>query len=451
MILSQVLFLILYFVFLLEILIILGDLVETTLTEINECNQQIDFTLTQDELIPHFELSYLKAAPNIEIKGFRKGKVPLTLIKKYYGQSIELESVENIANECFRQTITEKNLQPIGMPSLVDIKYNSGEPLKFTVKFEIRPSFELQEYKGVEAKKYSHLVTDEEIQNELKRLQQSNATYEDVKIVDGKDFVVTVDMQELDENKNPIASKKNDGVKINLTESTTEVEILDVLKNAELDKEYFAEFEHKHNDHSHAVHLQMIVRKIEKIILPNLDEELIKKITKDKISDVEEFRTGLKKDLENYWQEEFEKRFLDEIVNSIVSKYNFSVPESLVSNILDGFIEELKSQLGGKQLPKGFDTTKYKESLRPRALWQAKWFLIREEIINKENLTISDEDLSLRAEEESVKIGIDKETLLNFYKTSEKSKENLLNEKFFALLKENAKVTVLDDSEIPKQ
>ena len=187
---------------------------ETTLTEINECNQQIDFTLTQDELIPHFELSYLKAAPNIEIKGFRKGKVPLTLIKKYYGQSIELESVENIANECFRQTITEKNLQPIGMPSLVDIKYNSGEPLKFTVKFEIRPSFELQEYKGVEAKKYSHLVTDEEIQNELKRLQQSNATYEDVKIVDGKDFVVTVDMQELDENKNPIASKRMMALKL---------------------------------------------------------------------------------------------------------------------------------------------------------------------------------------------------------------------------------------------
>lgn len=424
---------------------------QQNLIEINSCNQQLDITLSVEELKPKFDAAYKKAAPSIEIKGFRKGKVPFNLIKKYFGQSIELDSIQDIANECFQNSITEKNIEPIGQPSLVNINYKPNEPLSFTIKFEVRPKIELKKYKGLEVKKYKHTLKDDEFDNELNRILQSNATYEESQKVDGKDFLITVDMQEFDENNSPIEKRKNENVKINLSENSTEVEIKEALKNAETGKDYFAQFEHKHDDHSHKVNLKLSVKKIEKIILPELNSDLVKKITKDKITEVEEFSSTLKKDLENYWVDQYERKFLDDLINSLVSNHEFDVPESLVSGIQDGFLDELKTQLNGKQFPQGFDQNKYKETMKPRAIWQAKWFLLRAEIIKSEQLSLNDDDFSKLAETESTRMGIDKETLINFYKSSEKSQENLLNEKLFTLLKENAKISELDDSEIEKK
>ena len=86
------------------------------------------------KLVPHFEAAYKKAAPSIEIKGFRKGKVPIALIKKYYGESVEADALDDIANESFKKTIDEKKIQPIGTPTMVDMKYKTGEPFSFTIK-----------------------------------------------------------------------------------------------------------------------------------------------------------------------------------------------------------------------------------------------------------------------------------------------------------------------------
>ena len=104
---------------------------QTNLIEINKCSQQLDFTLSIEELVPKFNDAYKKAAPSIEIKGFRKGKVPFDLMKKYFGQSIEMDSIQDIANESFQNEITERNIFPIGQPALVNINYKPNEPLSF--------------------------------------------------------------------------------------------------------------------------------------------------------------------------------------------------------------------------------------------------------------------------------------------------------------------------------
>ena len=262
---------------------------EVSFKTVTECDQEIAISLTPEELVPHFEAAYKKAAPSIEIKGFRKGKVPIALIKKYYGESVEADALDDIANESFKKTIDEKKIQPIGTPTMVDMKYKRGEPFSFTIKYEVKPSITLKEYKGIPVEKYVHPVKEEEVASEIHRLQHINATFEEAKKVDGVEYVVTADIQDTDEAGTPLIGQKRDGMRIYLNEPSTEQEIKDALKSAEIGGVYRVSFEHTHEDHTHKVHMQLTVRKIEKVIHPDFNDELVKKITKEKYSSVEDF------------------------------------------------------------------------------------------------------------------------------------------------------------------
>ncbi len=271
---------------------------EVSFKTVTECDQEIAISLSPEELVPHFEAAYKKAAPSIEIKGFRKGKVPIALIKKYDGDSVEADALDDIANESFKKTIEEKKIQPIGTPTMVDMKYKRGEPFSFTIKYEVKPSITLKEYKGIPVEKYIHPVTEVEIGSELRRLQHINASFEEAKKVDGPEYVVTVDIQDTDETGTPLIGQKRDGMRIYLNEPSTEQEIKDVLSSAEIGGVYTVSFEHKHEDHAHKVHMQLTARKIEKVVHPEFNDDLVKKITKDKFSNVADFKRELTADLE---------------------------------------------------------------------------------------------------------------------------------------------------------
>lgn len=413
---------------------------EASFKSLTDCDQEVAISLSPEELIPHFEAAYKKAAPSIEIKGFRKGRVPIALIKKYYGESVEADALDDIANELFKKSIEEKNIQPIGTPTMVDMKYKRGEPFSFTIKYEVKPSITLKEYKAIPVEKYLHPVKDEEVASEIRRLQHINATFEEASKVDGVEYVVAADIQDTDETGTPLIGRKREGMRIYLNEPTTEAEVKEALRAAEVGGVYRVSFDHHHDDHTHKVHMQLTVTKIEKVIHPEFNDELVKKVTKEKTSTVEAFRKELTADLERYWNERTEKRLVDDITNEIVRRHDFAVPEALVKTFTDSYIEELKNQQKSKQLPRGFDEKKYREAMRPSAIWQAKWMLIREQILAKENIQIGDADVDILAEEESKRLNIDKERLMNFYKTSETAAERILNDKLLARLIEYSTV-----------
>lgn len=422
---------------------------EISFKTVTECDQEVEIRLSPEELVPHFELAYRKVAPTIEIKGFRKGKVPISLIKKYYGESVEAGALDDIANDTFKKTIEEKNIHPIGTPTIVNMKYKRGEPFTFTIKFEVKPSFTLKEYKGISVEKFVHHIKEEEINSEIRRLQHINASFEEATRADGSEYVVTADMQDTDEAGTPIIGRRREGMRIYLNEPSTEPEIKKVLKNAEVGSVYRASFNHQHDDHTHKVHMQLTVKKVEKVIHPAFDDELVKKITNGQNSNVEEFRKELSADLEGYWNERSEKRLVSDITNEIVRRHDITVPESLVKSISDSYVEEVRNQQKNKQLPVGFDETKYRAAMRASAIWQAKWLLIRERILAQEKIQISDADVEDLAEAESRRLSIDKERLINFYKTSETATERILNDKLIAFLKTSSSVreVVTDDAE----
>ena len=367
-----------------------------------------------------------------------------------FGGSIEYQTIEEITNDTFRKEIETRNISPLGTPTIVNIDFKPGTPLSFKIKYEVKPEFELKDYRTIALEKYTHAATDTEVQSELDRLQQINATTEEAATVEGDNFVVTADMVDLNETGEPIPGSKRDGMKISLLEKQTEKEIKQVLQGVAVGDMKEAKFEHKHGDHSHKVHLQLTVKKIERTILPPFDDALAQKVSNGKFQTAEELKQNIKTDLEAFWKERGDRRFESDLLNEIVKQYDFSVPESLVQNVIDTYIDDAKAQQPNRQLPKGFDEKRYRESARETAVWQAKWLLIKERFIATEKIEIADAEIEKIAEEESAKLNIDKERLVQFYKSSENALERLKYNRLIDILKQNVKITEVPTDDYSK-
>lgn len=423
---------------------------EVTINTLNDCDREMEVNMSVEELAPHFEKAYKEAIPNLEIKGFRKGKVPLPMVKKMFGASIEYQAVEEISNDMFRKEIESRSINPIGTPSIVKIDFKPGSPLSFKIKYEVKPEFELKDYTSIKIEKYTHKANDTEVQNEIERLQQINASLEEAAKIDGENYIATVDMVDFDEQGALIPSSKRDGMRIYLHEKSTEKEIKDALQGVAVGDVKEAKFEHQHGDHSHKVHLQLTVKKIEKVTVVPFDDALAKKVSNEKFVTAEELKNNIQKDLEEFWKERAQRKFENDLLEAIVKQYDFSVPETLVQNIIDTYIEELKTQQQNRSLPKNFNEKQYRESSHDTAVWQAKWLLIKEKMTEKEKIEIPDSDIEKLAEEESAKMNIDKERLIKFYKTSENALERLKYNRLLEIIKQNVKITEVETDDYSK-
>ncbi len=415
---------------------------EVTINTLSDVQHEAEFMLTNTDLQPHFEQAYKKYAPKVEIKGFRKGKVPMPMIKKMYGEAIEQDALDDIANESFRSIIQERNIEPIGKPSMVEMDFKRGDHFKFKIHYEVKPTIELKKYKGLNIEKPLHTVNEKEVTGEIDRLRHANANLLGVTLVSGTDdHVITADIQELAEDGMPLVGKKTKDAHFYLSDETLAKEIKEVLSKAEVGGEYKVRFEEQHGEHSHPHHIAISVKKIERVELPEFDDEFVKKITKEKVASKDEFLVNLRKDLAGYWTQQSERHLQDKIVDEIVKAHDISVPDSLTNLYLDSFVEDVKNRSRDKALPKGFDETKFRSENKEYATYQAKWALLRERIVEAENLTVSDEEIDELATAEAASIGIPKEELLRYYKSSNAATERLLSKKLMKFLLDNATIT----------
>ena len=413
---------------------------EVTIQSLSDVLRSAEITATPEDLAPHFNKAYLEYRKKIEIRGFRKGKAPIDIVKKLYGDLIENDSLNEIATEFYRQAVKEKELKPIGEPTLVDMDYKHGESFRCKIQFDVRPQIAVKEYKGIEVEKIIHTITDDEVEKELVRLQRTNAAMEEVEIVTSPEHIVTVTLQDLDESGAPLIGKKSENIRFFLADEQLEQPFKDALKEAKKKGEYSVQFEHTHEEHTHTVNTQIIVHKIEKVTLPALDDAFVSNVTKNKFTSAETLRANIKDEIIAYWKEKSDRQVINSLTAEIIRRHEFQVPESLIRSVLDGLLEEIKNEYPDKRLPADFNNEKFKEENRAYAIYQAKWALLREELIKAENVTASDEDLEKLAEEESAKIKIPKDRLINYYKSSDQIKDRLIGDKLLKLLVSSAKI-----------
>ncbi len=421
---------------------------QVTINTLSDVEQEADIVVSHEELVPHFDRAYEEFRPKVELKGFRKGRVPMPMIKQLYGEAIEQDALDDIAGFFFRQAMKDRNVEPMGRPVLSDKSYSRGKEFAFKIKFEVRPQFEVQGYKDLHVTTYVHRVDDKEVTEETERLRRVNSSSEPATNVTDDNFAVTADVQELDASGAPLVGRKTPNVRFHLIDPDVAPEVKEALKNAEEGGTYRATIVAQHEEHTHTTNLSLAVKKIERVTLPPFDDELAKKATRGSVQTAEELRANITRDLKTYWDDLSARRLSDDIIAEIMKQHEFTVPPSLVEAYLDVMIDDIRERSRDKQLPRGFDEAKFRESNRADAVWQAKWMLIKERIVEAEKIDLTDQDIEQAAERDAQTLRISKDRLLTHYKTSESSRDRLRGEKVMQFLREHAKITEQDDSSL---
>jgi trigger factor len=422
---------------------------ESTIRQTNNVKHELDVQLTPSELSPYLEFAYREAQKNASLKGFRRGHVPISMIKKLYGASLEREALEEAAQKEFAKVVEEKEIRPIGTPSITKLDKTDEGGLTFTVAYEVMPSFELGEYKGLQARRIIHNVTDEEVGNELRRIQESYAASEDEQAdsVADENHVVTVDLKKVEGN-DPAAQNSMSDVRIFLARNDVNPELKSMLLNTKTGDTFRIDL--PTGEKGEMTNYEVTVGEIHRMNLPELNDELAVKLIGNDEATIEQLTDYVRQGIQSEYERRYSGFFRDELINTLLEQYQFDVPESFVAEVLKSFIEDMKKG-PKKELPKDFNAERFVMENRPMAERTARWALIRDRIIDTEELRADDADYEGLAEIESQRTGIDYDTLLNYFKKSDKIEDRILAEKAIQLLEDYAIVQELDDTELPAE
>ena len=317
--------------------------------QINSSELQVEVSYTYPEIKNLIELEVKKQSKKINVDGFRKGKVPPQIIKQRFGDALEYEAAEKIANDKFWEVVKEKDLNPINQPVLSDLKFEPGSDLSFKVKFEIMPEIQVENYTDNEILLPDFKVTEEEINKEIEYLLNSNRTFESTDLVGEDDnYIIGVEIERLDESGNSMPESKKENIEIDFTNERVQPDIKVNSRNKKVgdsfdfsftDKRTIEKEDHSNEEVEEKYFYRALINKFQKIILPKLDEELIKKITKEKFNSEDQLRNNIKTDIQNYYDSQAEEFLSSKIISQIIKNNEFEPPRSLVNNVIEEYLQ----------------------------------------------------------------------------------------------------------------
>ncbi|MHB8578958.1 MAG: trigger factor [Ignavibacteriaceae bacterium] len=431
---------------------------ELKINELSISEREVEVTFPFEEIKSQLESEILKQTKKIQLPGFRKGKVPVNMLKKMYGDSLEFEASEKIASDKFYSISKEKHLHPIGQPTITDLKFKPGENLYFKVKYDVIPELEVKDYTGLEIEIPHLQVTDEMIETEIQNILKSNSTNEPAEVVGkGKNYLLDVEFKRVDDKGELYPGSAAENLTIDLSNDRVQKEIVENSSGKKTGETFSFSFtdervEKKEGNEdlkvSETFNYNALIKGIKKIILPELTEEFVKKVTKDKASSENEMREQIKDDYQSYYDEQEENLTIDKLIDQIVKNNEFVAPKSMVESFLEDNLKKEEEE-SKKRGYKKFDKKAAEPRFRKFAELEVKWFLISEAIKKKENITISDEELNVLAASDAEKTGIAIDKLITYYKSTNYN-EKLTNKKLFTYLKEKNNIKKVE-SDKPSQ
>jgi trigger factor len=421
---------------------------ELKIDEVSTGVNEVEVTLTYDEIKPEIDEAYIEERKTITIDGFRKGKAPMGFVKKMYGEAIEYKASEKISQKKFWDIADEKGLKPISAPQLIDLDFVPSEKLYFKIQYEVKPKLALKDYKGLEIDKPIFKIKDEEIETEIKYLYKAHGKFEPAELIENQDYKITCDLQRTNV-EDPAHAAKSTNIQIDLSDPKVNAEIVKNAISKKLGEKFSFVFvdEHMHGEETHREEFayEAEVKKIEKFVNPEETEEFFKKVSKDKATNLAEFRAELTNNVESYYKNQSEQIYLNSLLNKIVENNDFPAPPGFTQSVLKQFVE-MERENSKRYNVREFDEKAAENQLRGRAEWNAKWRIILENIAEAENIKVEESELEELAKKESENTGISVAKLVKYYKDSNRE-ELLLEDKVVKFLTENNKAKEVDAEE----
>jgi len=395
--------------------------VDISVQELTSVDKEITIKANREDLADKFNSAYKKYQNQIQMPGFRPGRVPISIIKKRFGKDIELEEIQKYVEETFEKKIIPE-YEPVGESKMLDLEWEDGE---LEVKFKIgaKPEFELVDLNTIEVDKMVHDVTDEEADEEIERMLEKQGDWEEVDEKISAKHRVVVDAITLDENDEPVENEVDEDQKIDLSDEGSK-EFLDALKGKKAGDKVKMEIGEEGEKDKFEIH----VKKVEKKEEAELTDEFAKEQSGGEAKNVDELKSYVKSRMQQYYDESSKELFQQEVRNELTSAHDFEIPDVFKDQILNSYVEYMKQQMGGQDLPSDFDLEGYKNNMSDQADEEGKWIFINQKLQEHfDDIEITPEDIDAQIATEAARYGMPVDQVKNYYAQNPNLLDNLRN------------------------
>ncbi|HZP64399.1 MAG TPA: trigger factor [Terriglobales bacterium] len=368
--------------------------------------REIQIEVPAEEVARETEALIQKYQKLARLPGFRRGHVPPSIIRQRFGEDIKSEIVESLVPRYFRRETDKQGLIPVSQPRVTDLHIHEGEPLRFKASFDVLPEIKVEGYKELRADKPTITVTDQEVEDALKNVQEQHATFTTVEgssISDGDFAQVSLDgkPKEGEEGK-PVHM---DDILVEIAGKTTMPEFTENLRGASVgdtrtfDVHYPDDFSDKRlagKTLTYTVKVSAVKQKS----LPELNEQFAKQL--GEFASVDEVRAKIREGMEAERKHEAERESKDKLVAELIKRNEFEVPEGLVDRQIDLRLERGLRALAAQGMKaediKKMDLNRLRAGQHDQAVQEVKASLLLDKVAQEENIQVTDAELDREVE-----------------------------------------------------
>ncbi|MEK6546343.1 MAG: trigger factor [Nitrospinota bacterium] len=369
-------------------------------SDIKPSIKRLKIEVPLDVLNKEIERAYRNISTSVEIKGFRKGRVPRKVLEQHYSKRIESDVLQRIIPDSYATAIKEHNIRPVDQPQVENIKMEAGEPLSFSITVETLPDITPKDYSHLELTRTIIRVTDKDVENELKVIQELHAELEsaDDKPIENYDHVIL----DYEGFLNNVSLKKLKGINHPLFLGTNrfipefEKELIGLKKGDSKDIKVVYPVNYPDNELAgKEVQFRVVIKELKKRRLKPLNDDFAKEVSGYK--DLEDLKKKVKEDLENNKNALANSRLKNELVGKLVNMYAFELPPSLIEGEIDSMVYNTSRRLtlqGMIDVDKAnIDVKEAREGFRDSAVKNLKGRIILEAIAENESVMVGDAEL----------------------------------------------------------
>lgn len=377
---------------------------------------------------------YREYARVTEVPGFRKGKAPLSLVERYVSpDSVKRRAIEKMMPAAYEEALKQEDIEPYADPDIEIIQFEKEQPFIFKASVPLPPIVELGEYKGIEVQREVAEVTDDDVEAELKRLQDSNARTEKVegRGVSKGDYVLANIASAPEGEELGDARRSLIEVGSNLPEFDENILGLE----ADQRKTFTIQYPEDYGDDElkgKKFEFDVTIKEIRERKVPELNDEFAKSV--GEYQTLDELKADIRKRLIEGTEKKANTEVVNKIIDEIVSRSKVEFPDIMVEHEVYHDLEDLQHNLDRYGITMdmylrraGITQDQLLEQLRERARSRITTGLVLGEIAEKENLSVSDEEIDGEIDRIAAESGAPRETV-QAYLEAKGGKDSIVNQ-----------------------
>ena len=371
--------------------------------ELSSIQRKIRVELPAETVAGEFLRAYQNLGQRVRVKGFRAGKTPRSILQGMYGDEIRGQVRSHLVEDSLGEVIKERGLQIVSQPEIEADDLEEGRAFSFSAVFEVKPNIDVQDYLGIAVEKVRLSVTDAQVEEALRRLQESHARLEPVDnrdVVQEGDFV-TLDFEGSIVGKSFAGGKgENYLLEIGAGKALPQFENaligLRVGKQQTIQLTYPEDYPNREVS-GKAVEFSVVVHDIKQKVLPLLDDDFAK--DHGECGSLEALKASIRTRLGNELKRIQEEELKEQVVNRLIEGHSFTPPPAMVERQTRYLMERYQNRLpahtasGSESGPSMQETRK---TLEARAVRQVQATLLVEKISQLEKIEVPDKDVQAR-------------------------------------------------------